>query len=241
MFPIKDTIPSREFPIVTWALIIINSLVFLFETTLSKEQLEALFYYFGVVPARYSHPEWAVVFGLPIDNYWPFITNMFLHGGWTHIISNMWTLYLFGDNVEDRMGHLRFLVFYLLCGIAASITHFVFNIHSTVPALGASGAIAGVMGAYFILFPHSRVITLVPIFFLPYFIEIPAFVYLGVWFITQLFSGTFSLASASTGGGIAWWAHIGGFVVGILLLPIFKKKQDQYRPFYSDEIYYDIL
>ncbi len=240
MFPVKDTVPSREFPIVTWALIIINSLVFLFETTLSPAELERLFYLFGVVPARYSHPAWAVFFGLPVDNYWPFLTNMFLHGGWMHIISNMWTLYLFGDNVEDRMGHGRFLLFYLLCGISASITHFIFNIHSTVPALGASGAIAGVMAAYLILFPAARVITLVPIFFLPYFIEIPAVIYIGVWFITQLYSGAFSLISPRAGGGIAWWAHIGGFVMGLLLLPLFKKRGAQYRRYYSDEVF-DIL
>ncbi len=241
MFPIKDTVPSREFPVVTWALIIVNSLVFLFETTLSPAELERLFYLFGVVPARYSHPAWAVFWGLPIDNYWPFLTNMFLHGGWTHIISNMWTLYLFGDNVEDRMGHGKFLIFYILCGISASVTHFIFNIHSTVPALGASGAIAGVMAAYLILFPTSRVITLIPIFFLPYFIEIPAVIYIGVWFITQLFSGTFSLLSPKAGGGIAWWAHIGGFLMGLVLLPFFKKREPGYRRYYSDEMFYDIL
>jgi membrane associated rhomboid family serine protease len=241
MFPIKDTIPSREFPCATWTIIIINAIVFFIELSLPKELLTKVFYNFGVVPARYSHPDWAVFFGLSFDNYWPFLTNMFLHGGWMHFISNMWTLYLFGDNVEDRLGHVRFLVFYILSGIVASITHYIFNLHSTVPALGASGAIAGVMGAYFIMFPHSRVITLIPILFIPYFIEIPAFVYLWVWFVTQLLSGTFSLLSPEAGGGIAWWAHIGGFVTGILMLPLFKKRRSSYRVFFSDEIYSDFL
>ncbi len=241
MFPLKDTIPSREFPIVTWLLIVVNSVIFLVEISLPTDVLTSIFYQFGVVPARYSHPEWAVVLGLPIDDYLPFLTNMFLHGGWMHIISNMWTLYLFGDNVEDSLGHTRFLVFYLLSGIAASVTHYIFNADSTVPAIGASGAIAGVMGAYFIMFPHSRIITFIPLFFIPYFIEIPAFVYLWVWFVSQFFSGTFSMLSPESGGGIAWWAHIGGFLAGIILLPLFKKRRDAYRRYYPDEIYSDII
>jgi membrane associated rhomboid family serine protease len=241
MFPLKDTIPGREFPIATWSIIIVNVIVFLVEESLPRETLKEVFYFFGIVPARYSHPEWSILLGLPFDNYWPFLTNIFLHGSWMHIIGNMWSLYLFGDNVEDRMGHLRFLLFYLLSGIAAGLTHFIFNIDSTVPALGASGAIAGVMGAYFILYPHSRIITLIPLFFIPYFIEIPAFIYMIVWFSSQFFSGTFSLLSPEAGGGIAWWAHIGGFISGIVLLPFFRKSEREYRTYYTDELYYDIL
>ncbi|VAX26920.1 FIG056164: rhomboid family serine protease [hydrothermal vent metagenome] len=237
MFPVKDTVPRRDFPYITWMIILINGMVFLFEISLPEDSLKQLFYLFGVVPARYSHPDWAVLFGLPLDDYWPFITNMFLHGGWIHIIGNMWMLYLFGDNVEDRMGHGRFLVFYLLSGIAASITYFIFDMHSTVPAIGASGAIAGVMGAYLVMFPTARVITLIPIFFLPFFIEIPAFLYLGVWFASQVFSGTFSLLAPEAGGGIAWWAHIGGFIAGMVLLPVFRKKKRSYRKYFPDEIY----
>lgn len=240
MFPIRDNIPRREFPAVTWGIITLNILVFSFETSLPPEALKRLFYLFGIVPARYSHPEWTLFFGIPLGNYWPFITNMFLHGSWLHIISNMWTLYLFGDNVEDRMGHMRFAIFYLLCGISASVVHLIFNINSTMPAIGASGAISGVMAAYFILFPYARVVTMIPLFFLPYFVEIPAIVYIGVWFITQLFSGTFSLLSPNDVGGIAWWAHIGGFLMGLFLLPIFKKKQDSYRRYFADEIFFDI-
>lgn len=241
MFPVRDTIPSRQFPFITWALILINSLVFLIELSLPEEKLERLFYYFGMVPARYTHPEWALFFGLSLDNYWPFLTSQFLHGGWLHLIGNMWSLYLFGDNVEDRMGHIRFLIFYLLSGICAGMVHFIFNPNSTVPAIGASGAISGVMGAYFIMFPHSRIITFVPLLFIPYFIEIPAFVYLWVWFITQLFSGTFSLVAPEAGGGIAWWAHIGGFAFGVISLPLFKKKRRLYRKFYDDELFIEFL
>lgn len=237
MIPIKDTIPSRQFPFVTWAIILANTLVFLIELSLPEWQLQRLFYRLGIVPARYSHPEWALFHGLPLDDYWPFLTSQFLHGGWMHFIGNMWSLYLFGDNVEDRMGHLRFLVFYLLSGICAGIVHYFFNLNSTVPAIGASGAIAGVMGAYFIMFPHSRIITMVPLFFIPYFIEIPAFVYLWVWFMTQVFSGTFSLTVPEAVGGIAWWAHIGGFAFGVFSLPFFKKKESQYRRFYDDELF----
>ncbi len=238
MFPIKDTAPRRELPIITWMLILVNGLVFLFEISIPEDLLQRVFYLFGLVPARYSHPEWAVFIGLPINDYLPFLTNMFLHGGWIHIISNMWVLYLFGDNVEDRMGHWRFLIFYLLIGLSANIIHFIFNIHSTIPTIGASGAIAGIMGAYLVMFPTARVITLIPIFFLPYFVELPAFLYFGIWFISQIIPGAFSLIASEGGGGIAWWAHIGGFIVGIILLPVFRRGQNKYRKHLPDNIYY---
>jgi membrane associated rhomboid family serine protease len=156
--------------------------------------------------------------GLPLDTYWPFITNTFLHGGWTHILSNMWSLYLFGDNVEDRVGHVRFFLFYLIAGIAANLIHFAVNHDSTMPVIGASGAVAGVMAAYLRLFPLARIITLFPILFIPYFLEIPAYFFMGLWFLIQVFSGAASLAMAEGGGGIAWWAHIGGFAAGFLLV-----------------------
>ncbi|BAI79728.1 rhomboid family protein [Deferribacter desulfuricans SSM1] len=235
MLPIKDIIPRRETPFVNYALIFINVIVFLYEVSLPPDLLNRFFYLFGLVPARYTHPEWAYFAGLHVDNYWPFFTNMFLHGSWFHLISNMWTLYIFGDNVEDRLGHFRYLIFYLLSGIAASITHFVFNADSVVPAVGASGAIAGVMGAYFVMFPFSKIITLIPIFFIPLFFEIPAVVFLGFWFFSQVVSGTFTLVANQNATGIAWWAHIGGFVFGMIFHRIFKKKDD-YRDFYPDEV-----
>jgi len=218
MIPIKDTVPRRTFPFVTFLIIAANGLVFLFELALSPENLDRFVHLFGLVPARYTHPSWAVYMGLPLDTYWPFITNTFLHGGWLHIIANMWSLYLFGDNVEDRLGHFRFFLFYLLAGVAANAVHFVVNHDSTLPVIGASGAIAGVMAAYLRLFPLARIVTLVPVFFIPYFFEIPAYIFMGFWFLSQVFSGTASLAMAEGAGGIAWWAHIGGFIAGFLLI-----------------------
>lgn len=199
-------------------------LIFLLELSLPNELLESFFYLFGLVPARFSHPEWADINGLHADDYWPFITNMFLHGGWAHFIGNMWTLYIFGDNVEDRLGHWNYLTFYLLSGLGASLTHYYVYPYSTVPALGASGAISGIMAAYMILFPRAKILMLFPIIIIPFFFEISAFLYLGFWFIMQLFNGTFSLLSANEGTGIAFWAHIGGFIIGVLLYLYFYRK-----------------
>lgn len=238
MIPIRDTIPHRRFPFSMWLIIVLNGIIFFFELSLPEEGLRRLTYLFGVVPERYFQPEWVINQGF-LANYFPFLTSMFLHGGWFHIIGNMWFLYLFGDNVEDCMGHIRFLIFYLLSGIAASLIFVYFDPHSKFPVIGASGAIAGVMGAYFIMFPRSRILTLIPVLFLPYFIELPAVIFLGLWFLLQLFSGTFALVAPEAGGGIAWWAHIGGFIVGILLLPIFRKKA--YGRCYPDERYHFVI
>jgi membrane associated rhomboid family serine protease len=235
MIPIRDTIPSRNVPITMYLLILANVLIFLLQLQLPDESLQRFFYYFGIVPARYTHPAWAEYIGLPVDNYWPFVTSMFLHGGWFHLIGNMWTLWIFGDNVEDRMGPVRFLFFYLCCGIAAGIVHFLTNPNSTIPTIGASGAIAGVMGAYFLLFPHSRVITLIPIFFYPVFVALPAVVYLGIWFLTQFLSGVGSFVPGQQVGGIAWWAHIGGFVAGMVLCPLFVERKRPCRHCYPDQ------
>jgi membrane associated rhomboid family serine protease len=219
----------------TWLLILANSLVFLVELSMPEYSLKHFFYLFGIVPARYTHPEWATLLGLPVDNYWPFLTSMFLHGGWTHILGNMWTLWIFGDNVEDRIGPIRFLFFYLLCGLAAGVVHCLANPQSTVPSVGASGAIAGVLGAYFVLFPYARVIVLVPILFFPLFFELPALTYLGFWALIQVFSGTLSLAGPSDVGGVAWWAHVGGFAAGILLQFFFVRRGNAYRRPSRDE------
>jgi membrane associated rhomboid family serine protease len=220
---------------VVWVLILVNSVVFVFELTMSEAALERFFYLFGLVPARYTRPDWALWVGLPVDDYWPFLSSMFLHGGWMHIIGNMWTLWIFGDNVEDRMGPLRFLCFYLLCGLAAGLVHWFTNLHSTIPTVGASGAIAGVLGAYFLLFPTARVIVLVPILFLPFFFELPAVLYLGFWALSQVLSGTLALAGPGDVGGVAWWAHVGGFIAGIVLHFFFVQRRDAYRPPARDE------
>src|SRR5438270_1483890 len=229
MFPIRDTIPRKSVPIATWTIIAINCVVFFFELSMPEDTLQRFFYMFGIVPARFTHPTWAMLVGLPIDDYWPLLTSMFLHGGWLHIIGNMWTLWIFGDNVEERMGPVRFVIFYLLCGLIAGVVHLYTNANSTVPTVGASGAIAGVMGAYFILYPYARIIVMIPIFIFPFFFEMPAVLYLGFWALTQVFSGTLSLATPGQVGGVAWWAHVGGFAAGMLLQFLFVKPRDDYR------------
>ena len=234
MLPIGDTIPARNPPVGTWLLILANSVVFLFELMMPQPSLEQLFHLFGIVPARYTHPDWALSAGLPLGDYWPFLTSMFLHGGWLHIIGNMWTLWIFGDNVEDRMGPVRFVAFYLLCGLVAAVVHCFTNPDSTLPTVGASGAIAGVMGAYFFLFPYSRVIVMVPILFFPFFFELPAITYLGVWALTQVFIGTLALDAGEV-GGVAWWAHVGGFIGGIVLHGFFIRHGRAYRRLARDE------
>ncbi|ERM92062.1 peptidase S54 [Caldanaerobacter subterraneus subsp. yonseiensis KB-1] len=224
MFPIRDNIPSRRPPVITLLLIIINSLIFFTLSSASYSTFAEFVYKYGLIPAKITK---LIISGVPLSgsNLYPFITSMFLHGNTFHLISNMWILWLFGDNVEDRMGHIRFLIFYLLSGVIAGVFHLVFNPISPVPVVGASGAIAGIMGAYFVLFPSARIITLVPSFFLvPVFLPIPAVVYLFLWFLTQLYSGmVYSVIGGTTVGGIAWWAHIGGFISGVLLNRFFLR------------------
>ncbi|GAB4453634.1 MAG: rhomboid family intramembrane serine protease [Bacteroidia bacterium] len=236
MFPISDTIPSSRFPIMNYTLIFINVVLFLFEVILPPHTLEIFMYHFGLVPARYSNEYFAVEFGLNSNDYWPFFTNMFLHGGWAHLIGNMWTLYIFGDNVEDKMGPIKYLIFYILCGLSASIMHYYINTHSQLPAVGASGAISGVMGAYMLMFPKSRIIFLFVLFFFIDFIQIPAVIYLFFWFLGQLMSGTISLFTLpQNAGGIAFWAHIGGFLAGMLLYKFFlTKEKDSYYTEYEE-------
>jgi membrane associated rhomboid family serine protease len=214
MFPIRDTIRSRSFPLVNLALIAANVLVFLFQASLSRQGFMSVIQTFGLVPGQISISK-------PIEILTIF-SSMFMHGGWFHLISNMWTLYIFGDNVEDRMGSGRYLFFYLLAGSAAAATHIFFTPALQQPTIGASGAVAGVLGAYFLLFPRSRVVTFIPIFFLPWFVQIPAFIYLGIWFFSQLANGLM-LEQAMT--GIAWWAHIGGFVTGLVLVHVFARPE----------------
>ena len=224
MFPIQDSVPSRSVPVVTRALILINVVVFFFELSLSRESIIQLFYLFGVVPARFTDPEWAASIGFPIGSYWSLLTHQFLHGGWLHIVANMWTLWIFGDNVEDRMGPLRFIIFYLVCGVLAALTQVLVTPDATIPSVGASGAIAAVLGAYLLFFPTARLIVLIPILFFPFFFELPAVIFLVFWFFIQLFSGTAMLASPQQVGGIAFWAHIGGFIAGMLLCRFFVRR-----------------
>jgi rhomboid family protein len=229
VFPIRDTIPSRHVPVATWLIIGVNVVVFLLELANPAPVVRQMTYLFGIVPARYTHPEWARSVGFP-SGYWPFVTSMFLHGGWLHVIGNMWALWIFGDNVEDRMGPLRFLLFYGICGVAAGLVHLLTNAGSTVPAIGASGAIAGVMAAYFILFPQARIVAMFPIVFWPVFFEVPAFLYLGFWFFVQFFSGATAFVSPERASGIAWWAHVGGFATGALTFWMFLRPRARRAP-----------
>jgi hypothetical protein len=202
--------------VVNTFLISVNVLFFFVQLLQGPGQTQFIITY-GLVPARYSVPAIAVHFTLS-QQILALITFMFLHGGFWHLLANMWSLYIFGDNVEDRLGPLRYLLFYLLCGWVSGLFHLFTNWHSQIPTIGASGAIAGVMGAYLLLYPRSRILTLIPIFFIPYFIEIPAYFFLGFWFLMQFLGAAGSRGQA---GGIAWWAHVGGFVGGVILLKIF--------------------
>ncbi len=235
MFPLQTTIFARHVPVVTWLIIGVNTLVFLLEADLSKEHLQQISFLFGLVPARFTHPDWAEKVGYPLHAYWPFLTSMFLHGGLLHIVGNMWTLAVFGRNVEDQMGPLRYLAFYLLSGLAAGVVHTVVNADSTLPVIGASGAIAGVMGAYLMMFPKSRVIVVIPIFIFPFFFDFLAVFYLGYWFLLQLFSGMWAIEANSGAGGIAVWAHVGGFLTGALIFAIFLRPLAERTPCHADE------
>jgi membrane associated rhomboid family serine protease len=209
MIPLKDTIPSRTFPAVNIALVIINCLVFLYELALGPG-LSPFIERYGIIPARFFNA------GMISDMIAPLFSFMFLHGGWLHVISNMLYLWIFGDNVEDRMGHFRYLVFYLMCGVASGLVQLFVSPASRIPIVGASGAIAGVMGAYLLLYPFGRVVTLVFFFIFIDVIQIPAFFFLVFWFVLQFFSGTF--ATPGQEGGVAWWAHVGGFLCGLLMV-----------------------
>ncbi len=228
MIPLQDDVRSRTFPIMNWLLIGANILVFFFMLSLGKHA-KNLVTVFGIVPVRFL-----TRFG--VFQLMTLFTAMFLHGGWAHIFSNMLALYIFGDNVEDRMGSGRYLLFYLLCGIAAAALHIYFNPNSTLPTIGASGAISGVLGAYLVLYPRARVMTLIPILFIPWFVDIPAVFYIGGWFFSQLLNGLLSIVgSTQTLGGIAWWEHIGGFLCGMLLVRLFTARR-YYRQLYTDEL-----
>jgi len=221
MFPIRDSVSRTHDPVVVWTIMGLNIAAFLYQLGLSPPELQHFLYQHALVPRRYFAPGWAYHYGLSPTDFWPLLTNTFLHGGWLHIILNMWTLYIFGPALEDRLGPARFAMLYLLAGIAASATHVIFNATSTVPALGASGAIAGVIAAYAVRFPYAWVRILVPIVFIPLFFSIPAIAFAGIWFFMQLIQGASELMSPfQVGAGIAWWAHIGGFVAGWLLLGI---------------------
>ncbi len=211
MIPLRDVIPSRTTPYITVTIIVLNGLAWLFEVALPRDVLPQFLQVYGMVPADFHAPT--------------LITSMFLHGSWSHVLGNMWYLWIFGDNVEDRVGHGRFIVFYLLCGIAAALGQMAIDPHSTLPTIGASGAIAGMMGAYFVLYPRSRVLTLIPWIFIQ-IVELPAIVLLGFWFLMQLFSaGAIAVTASTQGGGVAFAAHVVGFLAGMGGVFAFRKRE----------------
>ncbi len=215
MIPIRDKNPSGIFPYITIGIIVINVSVFLYEISLGPD-LNVFLKQYGVVPLKITHYFQASNLTI-FKTFFPFISSTFLHGGFIHLIGNMWFLWIFGDNIEDKLGHFKYFIFYIICGISASFVHIFFNSQSNMPCIGASGAIAGVLGAYMVTFPHARVITIVPLFIFIQIIELPAIIVLGFWIIIQFFCSTSSISTSSSGGGVAWWAHIGGFVSGIII------------------------
>jgi membrane associated rhomboid family serine protease len=216
MIPLRDSQPSYSKPFVTIGLIVVNVLVFLFQVSLESFSLNHFITVYGIVPDR-------------LQTY-TLATSMFLHGGWMHLIGNMWFLWIYGDNVEDILGHGKYLVFYLLCGIAAGVAHVLLNPGSRVPTIGASGAISGVMGAYLVKFPHSRIVTLVPLLVFFTTMEIPAALILVYWLLLQLISGVGSVGHSQVAqGGVAWFAHVGGFVAGALLIFLMRPHERYQR------------
>jgi membrane associated rhomboid family serine protease len=214
MFPLYDTARSHKFPLINLLLIGANAYAFYLEIDMTPGALQAYIFANGLIPVEF--------FGNPGAEWTTIFSSMFLHGGWFHIISNMWVLYIFGDNIEARMGGIRYLVFYLLSGIVAGLMQAYILPTSQVPMIGASGAVAGVLGAYLVLYPRSRIASLVPVFLIFTLVELPAFIFLIFWFISQLYSGLFSLQGSA--GGIAWWAHIGGFLFGVFIALFFRRR-----------------
>jgi membrane associated rhomboid family serine protease len=221
LIPLRDSIRPRRKPFVNWLLIAANLAVFFYNLGMMPDRLEEFYFRYGVVPSRVLS---LLLSGSPLDPLiFPFFAAMFIHGGWVHLVGNMWYLWIFGDNVEDRLGHFKYLLFYLAAGIIGSVAHVIANPTSPVPIIGASGAIAGVLGGYFISFPRSRILALVPIFFFVTLLEVPSVIYLALWFILQLFNGTLSLGGVAN--PVAWWAHIGGFLAGMVLIKLIAPRQ----------------
>jgi membrane associated rhomboid family serine protease len=239
MFPLKDDNPTTITPIVTWALIAINVTVFLYQLSLGSGSSQLFVFQYGAIPSVVLGRQHLSANIAVIPPVLSVFTSMFLHGGFIHLIGNMWFLWIFGNNIEDSMGHLRFIGFYLICGILASWSHIASNPGSMIPSIGASGAISGVMGAYIMLFPRARVLTFIFLFIFIRLLYLPAAVILGYWFLIQLLSGSMTLGEQ--GGGVAFWAHIGGFVAGVLLVGLFKKKNVRFfsRPHHHRGAYWD--
>lgn len=240
MFPLRDDNPTEITPVVTWALIAINTAVFLYQVSLAPRDSQLFAYQFGAIPAVVTGARSLPVQMQTVPPLMSILTSMFLHGGWMHLVGNMWFLWVFGNNIEDAMGHLRFLAFYVICGILASVGHIVSNPASSIPSIGASGAIAGALGAYIMLYPRARVWTLVFLGFFIRLLYVPAGVILGFWILIQFINGSMMTANPNM-GGVAFWAHIGGFIAGVLLVGLFKKRGIRFfnPPRYHKQMYWN--
>lgn len=226
MIPLRDNIPSRIIPFITWSIIAMNCYVFFLQISAAGPSgFEAFVNKWATIPAH--------VFSHPYTYWYTLLTATFLHGGWMHIIGNMVFLYIFGDNVEDRMGHVRFFIFYIVAGVLANFSQAFMSSSSTIPLLGASGAIAGVLGAYFFYYPHARVMTLIPLGLFTRVVEVPAFLFLGFWFLMQAFNSTafvaVQMATKQSSGGVAWLAHASGFIIGLVCAPFFAEKRSRFK------------
>jgi len=227
MIPIRDTAPCYSTPYVSWSIIALCSIIFIVMTFFLPDAVSyQIINRYGMVPLRYAHG-WQSYNGLDFDGYFSFVSNLFLHASWWHLLMNMWFIWIFADNVEDRMGHWRFLAYYLTCGVAATLLQWYFDPLLTIPVVGASGAIAGVLAAYFFLYPLERVILWVPLFFLPIVVHVPAIAFLGVWVLLQLDNATSTVFLSNVQADVAWWAHLGGFISGCLLYRLFLKENWQ--------------
>ena len=222
MIPIRDTAPCHSTPFVTWGIIAVCCLVFITMYFIPDADSFYLINRFGMVPMRYAHG-WASYNGYTFDGYFSFISNLFLHATWWHLLTNAWFLWIFADAIEDRMGHWPFLAYYLICGASATVLQWFFDPSLTIPVVGASGAIAGVLAAYFFLYPLERVILWVPIFLLPVVVHVPAITFLGLWILLQLHNATTSIIFENVQVDVAWWAHLGGFIAGTLLYRFFLR------------------
>lgn len=230
MIPYRTTAPTALLPIVTVLLIVANAAVMLMIASMTEDQATFFVYTYGLVPAFITDPALAYDNGLHPKGLLTLLSNAFLHGGLLHLVLNMWTLWLFGGPIEGRLGGSRFLFFYLACGIAGSAGHLIFNLGSTVPAVGASGAIAGVLGGFMLLYPRSHVALVLPIVIIPFFFQVPAVVFATVWFFIQLSEGWSDLMRGGTAGGIAWWAHIFGFITGMVLVRLIDPWRGSWQP-----------
>lgn len=237
MLPWQETVATRYPPLVVWLLIAACVAALLYQVSLPAATVEAFLGRYALVPARFFASRTVATPG----EWIAFVTNMFLHAGWLHLLLNIWTLWIFGPAVEDRLGPLRFLSFYVACGLAAGLAHALANPESVVPALGASGAIAGVIGCYARLFPAARLVVIVPFLFIPLFFEVRALAFAMLWLTLQVVPGVLTLGQQVDSGGIAWWAHIGGFVAGWSLAPVTRRPRTSYRPYYRDEGFYGFM